>query len=854
MTPSLYNALGQNRRIALVIIIALASIYGLNSLKQTQNFKETIHLALAVPLSGKNMAVGLSFKKGVDLYIEEINANGGVHGRGLVLDLYDDLGQAEKAGQVAEEIAADKRALAVIGHSFSSCSIAGGEVYQREHIPAITGQATNINVTKGNDWYFRSLFNDSFQGRFLPNYISKLSSEVNISIIHEDLAYGRELAEIIRTSARQSGLSLRYNWGFEVADPNLDQRLAEIATELYSKIDAGIIIIASHTGEGSRLIKALKDQGITNKMVVPHTFDSQKFVASFNEYSKEKLTPGYYTNGIYVLSPLIFATANSKAHQFKRRFMARYQEEPEWRAAYGYDTAMILTKAIQASEISGKHDKLAADRQQILNFLTGLHRSEDALEGVTGLNYFDDTGDAIKPVSVGIFRGRRVTPAPIQLQAMRTVHDVADLYDAQLKGDIISIENQLLHRTNVLFTGVKLRRISAIDLTTGTAQLDFNIWLRYQGKLDTSAIEFTNSQEPLHLGVPLVEEKQGNLTYKRFRVSGLFRLDFHPGFYRPGQHQVGISLRHRDLPRHNLVFVNDEMGMGLKGQHIDTPPGWQLDDVVTFQDVVPTITQGSLQASRTMSHIDSSTYNLCITMQQDSLVLRRLLDADQARPLLIISTALLLILFIFNGSPLSQRFAITYFCGSLLVGCSFLLTLEPVLLQRLLTGEIMGESSFIQLFTALWWLLTAALSLLACTTFIWYPIERLAKQKIPPLLHLFSFVLIIGGGLLAIMIFVLHETGFACATSLILALLLVSLLCQLQPANLLATLTIWQEKLYSPGDRLQVDNHEPGEVVEINWQSTCLRLDDQTILTIPNNRAMDAFLTLHSTTNMEVDP
>jgi branched-chain amino acid transport system substrate-binding protein len=825
--------------------------------------QETIHLALAVPLSGKHMAVGLSFKKGVDLYIEEINARGGVHGRRLELDLYDDLGQADRAAQVAEQIAADRQAVAVIGHSFSSCSIAGGKVYQKEHIPAITGQATNIHVTRNNDWYFRSLFNDSFQGRFLPNYISKLSNENNISIIHEDLAYGRELAEIVSTSARQSGLSMRYSLGFKVTDPNLDQRLEKIATDLYSKVDAGIIIIACHTSEGSRLIKALKDQGITNKLVVPHTFDSQKFITGFKKYSKEKLIPGYYTNGIYVLSPLIFATANSKAQQFKRRFMARYQEEPEWRAAYGYDTAMILTKALMECNISGRAATLVDDRQNILNFLKNLHSSEDALEGVTGLNYFDENGDAVKPVSVGIFKGQRVSPAPIQLQAMRTVQDMPDLFDAQLKGDIISIEKQFLHRTNVIFTGIKLKRISAIDLSQGTCRLDFNIWMRYQGNLDTTAIEFINAQETLHLGTPLLIEKQGNLTYKLFRVQGEFRLDFLPGFSPPGQHLVGISLRHRDLPRYNLVFVSDDLGMGLGSRSgatrqlwhtITTPPGWQLGDMFTFQNVVPSITQGNLQANRTnLSHFDSSTYNVCINIEQDNLALRRFLGADQVRPLLIISTTVLLLLLLFSGSPPARSFPLLYFCTSLAAGTTFLLTLEPVLLQRLLKEGIIGEGSFIQLFTALWWLLGAALSLLACNTFIWYPIEKLAQRNIPKLLHLFTFLFIFGGGLLAVLVFVLHENRFALAASLLLTLLLVTLSRQLHPANLLATLTILQEKLYSPGDRVQFDDHPPGEVMEINWQSTRLRQSDQTIFIIPNQQAITAFLTLHPSPTKETD-
>ena len=169
-----------------------------------QQQQETIKLALAVPLSEKNAAVGLSFKRGVDLYLDEVNDQGGIDGRRIELVLYDDKGSAEVAKKVAQQIVTDGKEVAVIGHSFSFCSIPASAVYEANEIPAITGQATNPKVTKGQSWYFRSIFNDDFQGRFIANYIKKVAKAKSISIIQEDLPYGTNLAAIIKNTANRA--------------------------------------------------------------------------------------------------------------------------------------------------------------------------------------------------------------------------------------------------------------------------------------------------------------------------------------------------------------------------------------------------------------------------------------------------------------------------------------------------------------------------------------------------------------------------------------------------------------------------------------------------------------------------
>ena len=105
------------------------------------------------------------------------------------------------------------------------------KIYQKYHIPAITGQSGNVSVTLDNEWYFRTIFNDHLQGRFIANYAKKVSKQNALTIIHEDLPYGKNLSEIVAQASREIDLPVKYKWDYVVEDANLKQRLTQIVEE-----------------------------------------------------------------------------------------------------------------------------------------------------------------------------------------------------------------------------------------------------------------------------------------------------------------------------------------------------------------------------------------------------------------------------------------------------------------------------------------------------------------------------------------------------------------------------------------------------------------------------------------------
>lgn len=231
------------RRWALIIvpIVALVALAGTLYLGQSPRTQlEPLFIAFAGPLSGPDSRVGMEMANSAQLMIDRVNAAGGIDGQQIELLRYDDEGNVDVARTRAEEIAADSRALLVLGHRTSATSLAAGEVYRDAGIAAITGSATADAVTLDNPWYFRTIFTNSFEGSLLATYAAEVLDYDTASIITTPNPYEDSLASAFASAFADHG-SVKQTWQL---DP--DQRensIQEIVAALAADPDPGIVVL-----------------------------------------------------------------------------------------------------------------------------------------------------------------------------------------------------------------------------------------------------------------------------------------------------------------------------------------------------------------------------------------------------------------------------------------------------------------------------------------------------------------------------------------------------------------------------------------------------------------------------------
>ncbi|MDM8561114.1 ABC transporter substrate-binding protein [Candidatus Parabeggiatoa sp. HSG14] len=822
---------------------------------------DAIYIALVAPVSGKSAVVGRSMIQAVQLYIKNLNNEGGVNHKKVILDIFDDSNDANKATQVAQYIAKKNRVIAVIGHNYSACSINGGKIYKKKGIPAITPVSTHVDVTKDNEWYFRTVFNDDLQARFLATYAKRFLHQNTVSIIYTDTIYGTHLFKMFE-KASQKLIDIKDKWLLS-SDKPLEQQMAQIVNKLQNKPDAGLIFLATHAPEGVKLVKLIRDAGIKNPLMTPDSYASSRFSKGFANFLEEQKLPGYYTDGLYVSTPFIFDTANRQAHYFNTLYQKEKAEElqksPEilsWHAFSAVDAAIVLIEAIKHARIQGQQETLIADREKIKEVLThSFNIAEHAVKGNTGLNYFDKNGDALKSISMGVYKKNLLISTFDQLQIMPYHPDKKEQLDlARKEGRVLLIDGQYMYKTNIVYTGIKLNSISQFDSKKITYFLDFYLWFRFQKHFNPQEITFLNAVEPIQLNTPIIEEVFGKETYQLYRVKGHFKENTHTSTHPVSlnKHLLGISFRHRDLDRNHLSFVTDILGMelmkesslsnGLKEiQKQSTLDKWTVDEINYFQGIVRKELLGNPKYLVPGNMVEYSTFNTDIWIKWNAYAYHDIIPSQFVFGFLIFSGIMTLLLIFMSYKANIKRLKYLWF-PQIIFSFFLLLFAEMFIIHWTIkqTATLVPIEIITTIFKMLWWFIPAVLLNMAIERFFWLPLEQKTGRKVPHLIRFLTVLVIYLFALFGIIGFVFGKPITSLLATSGMAAMIIGLAIQMNLSNIFSGIALNIERSFRVGDWVIIGGFDEGKVVNMNWRVTQIETRKGYILSIPNSTVSDS--------------
>ncbi|MDM8515074.1 ABC transporter substrate-binding protein [Desulfobacterales bacterium HSG16] len=822
--------------------------------------KNPIHIAIVCPLTGDYLTAGESMIRGVKFYIDKINKGGGISGRKIILDIYDDKSKAVDAVKCARKIVQDNRAVAVIGHYFSSCSIAAGKIYKEHGIPAVTPCSTNVDVTIDNKWYFRTHFNDKFQGRFLAYYSNKILERNAVSIIYEDKPYGSGLADEFEKTSKDLGVTIKARLKLKIEDsPEKNETsILQIANKLSKLDDAGMIFLATHANEGAKLLKQIRDAHIKNAIITPDSFNSETFIQKISEYDKEKGYMGYYSNGILVTSPLVYDIASDQVQLFKQEYMEKHaKSSPDWRAVTACNAAMVIKYAIE-KKIQENRGSIEDDRRKIRDCLAGIDNITKSIAGLDGPIYFDHNGDQAKTITIGEFKKLNIISSLIQLQIINNLKEVPKLSDTIWKERILLIDEQYMYKTNIAYAGVELNEITDFDFNKSTCSLDLNLWFRFYGKSHQEGnldnFIFMNAEKITTL--EKLDERFDNLnTYILFHLKGIFKTDFLPSRVGFGEHVVGISLRHKELSRNNLIFVVDDIGMGLtrdasltsilnKKRVARNIKEWTMKQAVLFQDTIEETSLGNPDyLSVPGGKIQFSRFNLKVLVKKNKLGIRRIFPQKVAMYLLIICTGLILVLsFTGNMNFFTPFVSFIWLVKATMAGI-ILLAAEVIMIDWLQNEAGKFALALNQkIFDILYWVVPAFLIIQAVKHFIWTPLEIKTGNKIPNIMRFFVSGFIIVLTCFGITAFVFgHKVTGLLATSGVVAMI-IGLAIQINISNIFSGIALNLERPFRIGDRVRIGDNQEGTIIDVNWRATRIQTGDNCVCSIPNSTVSETII------------
>jgi len=334
-----------------------------------QKKEDVIRIGIAGPITGDQAKMGMDFKNGATLAVEEWNSKGGVLGKKIELIVSDDQHDPKQAVSVANKMV-NEGVAGVIGHFNSSCSIPASDVYHRAGIPMISPGSTNPQLTeKGYTNVFRVCGRDDQQGKVGAEYASQILTLKRVAVLHDKTTYGQGLADEFKRFLG-AGVEVVYYGGIVQGDKDFKM----ILTAVKSK-NPELIFFGGIYPEAGLLVKQSKELGLN----APFMSGDGTIDAKFIEIAGNEAAEG--TLLTFSPDPNNIPTAKS----FIERYRARFGEIGPY-SIYAYDAANILLTAIkEAQSIEGK---VISDKLHSLEFDVALGKiTFDAKGDVTVLPY-----------------------------------------------------------------------------------------------------------------------------------------------------------------------------------------------------------------------------------------------------------------------------------------------------------------------------------------------------------------------------------------------------------------------------------------------------------------------------------
>jgi branched-chain amino acid transport system substrate-binding protein len=336
---------------------------------------EPIKVAQIAAHSGQLAQLGAWDKEALDLAFKEKNDAGGVCGRQLQLDVFDDQGDPTVGNNVTQQ-ALGTGILAAFATTESAVTLAILPLFEAAKVPHFTAGQSDAITKEGSAYVFRDGPPAAAFNKTLANYALTTKGWTKFAMVTNTGGYGD--SERKAFSAQLAAANI---------EPLLDATVAPETQEFTAQINEikRLQPEAVYTGmeevQNGLFAKQLREFGITTPMIGGPPGGTPQFVE----------VAGAAADGSIFSSPYITNDANDQTRAFAAAFKAMHGKDPEFHGAKGYDGAQLLFQAIEATCADITGETIAAALHKISGY-----------QGLQGQFTVQGDGETLSSTQVGV--------------------------------------------------------------------------------------------------------------------------------------------------------------------------------------------------------------------------------------------------------------------------------------------------------------------------------------------------------------------------------------------------------------------------------------------------------------------
>jgi branched-chain amino acid transport system substrate-binding protein len=339
-----------------------------------------VRLGLVVAAAGDAGPAAQSMRRAAEMAVNDWSAK---LARPIRLHVKEDAFDPRQAAAVAEQLVRE-RVWGVVGHFYSSSSLAASFVYRAAGTPQITPTATHPRVTaQGFANVFRVVGRDDRQGSIAAEFVASHLKARSVAVVHDRTEYGRGLVETFRGELTRRGAPR------VVAEESLAQGdrdfAAQVARLRAARPDA--LYFGGVFREAGYLIRQCREAGVRAVFVGGDAVLDTEFV----RLAGEETAVGTYLT--FAPDPRLVESARPVIRQYELQYGNLGPHVLET-----YDAVGVLLQAIHAA---GPAD---GSREELGNIVRAIRARP--YQGALGTLRWDHNGDRT-PVPYAVYVTRR---------------------------------------------------------------------------------------------------------------------------------------------------------------------------------------------------------------------------------------------------------------------------------------------------------------------------------------------------------------------------------------------------------------------------------------------------------------
>jgi branched-chain amino acid transport system substrate-binding protein len=258
---------------ALKRITVTAGIGLLSLLAAGLQVSAQIKVGAVLSVSGPASFLGDPEKKTLEIYVEEINAKGGVNGQKLQLVVYDDAGSADNARTFATRLVEEDKIVAMVGGSTTGATLAMIPVFEDAGIPFISLAGAIQIIEPVRKWVFKTPHTDKMG---CEKIFADLKSRnlTTIALISGTDAFGKSMRDQCVAVAPKAGITIAFEESYGPRDNDMTPQLTNIRNK------AGVqAVVNPGFGQGPAIVTRNYSQlGIKLPLYQSHGVASKQFI------------------------------------------------------------------------------------------------------------------------------------------------------------------------------------------------------------------------------------------------------------------------------------------------------------------------------------------------------------------------------------------------------------------------------------------------------------------------------------------------------------------------------------------------------------------------------------------------